>query len=117
MRNAAFFCASAGLSGLSWLAQLGRSTQPQKQTAPFRMTEERGYSFKTMPCASPSASYLRSASLELRRALGVKRLDAFLEVVGLTQPAIAMPFQFDADREVGILGIVQQLLRGALRKR
>src|SRR5437660_1844134 len=58
-----------------------------------------------------------SASLELGRTLGVKRLDSFLEVVGLTQPAVAMALQLDCDRERGILGVVKQLLRRALRER
>ena len=55
--------------------------------------------------------------MNLRRTLGVESLDAFLEIVRLAQAAVAMALEFDRDRQRRILGIVEQLLRGALRQR
>ena len=52
-----------------------------------------------------AADYLRA--LELRRALLMKRFDAFAEIVRLTQPAVAMALEFDGDRERRVLGIIQ----------
>src|SRR2546423_9823521 len=66
---------------------------------------------------APALRVFISASLELRRALGVERLDALLEVVGLAQPAVALALQFDRDRKRRVLGVVEQLLGGALRQR
>src|SRR5262245_58049594 len=48
----------------------------------------------------------RSGSAEFGRALSVGCLDAFAEVVGLTQPAVAVAPGLDRDRERGVLGVV-----------
>ena len=58
-----------------------------------------------------------SGACELSRALGMKSFHAFAEIIGLPQTAVAVPFQFDRGREGGILGIIQEFLCGALRKR
>ena len=42
---------------------------------------------------------------------------AFAKIVRLPQPAVAMPFELDRDRERRVLGIVEKLLRGALCER
>src|SRR5581483_8928653 len=57
------------------------------------------------------------ASLEFSRALGMEGFDAFTEVFRLPQPAVAMTFELDGDRQCRILGVVVQLLRCALRDR
>src|SRR5205085_10473730 len=64
----------------------------------------------------PALRVFISSSLELRGALGVERLDALLEVVGLAQPAVAMAFQLDRNRQRRVLGVVEQFLGGALRQ-
>src|SRR5689334_11940593 len=53
----------------------------------------------------------RSAADEFRRPLGVEGLDAFLEIVRLPQPAVAMPFELDRNRQRRVLGVVEELLR------
>ena len=47
----------------------------------------------------------------------MKGLDALAEIIRLAQPAVAMAFELDGDGERRILGIVEQLLGRALRKR
>src|SRR5690348_1963922 len=59
--------------------------------------------------------FSRSAADEFWRPLSVEGLDAFLEIVGLAQPAVAMPFELDRNRQRRIFSIVEELLRGALR--
>src|SRR6516225_8244776 len=54
---------------------------------------------------------------EFRRTLCVESFNAFLEIFRLTQPAVAMAFEFDRDRKRRILGIVQELFRRSLRER
>src|ERR1700722_11894747 len=71
---------------------------------------DRHFTPRSVPNSKPSAAE------EFRRTLGVKGLDAFPEIVGLTQTAVAMTFEFDRDRQRGVLGIVQQLLGGPLRQ-
>ena len=46
----------------------------------------------------------------------MKGLDAFAEIVGAAQPAVALAFELDCERQAGILDIVYQLLRAALRQ-
>jgi hypothetical protein len=58
-----------------------------------------------------------SAPDEFRWAFCVEGFDPFLEVVRLTQPAVAMAFQFDRDRQRRIFGVVQQFLGGPLCQR
>src|ERR1700738_266964 len=43
-------------------------------------------------------------------------LDAFAGIVGAAQPAVALAFELDCERLAGILDIVYQLLRAALRQ-
>src|SRR5437588_8344509 len=66
---------------------------------------------------APALRVFISASLEVRRTFGVERLHAFLEIVGLTQSAVAMALQLDRDRQRGIFRVVKQLFRRALRQR
>ena len=40
----------------------------------------------------------------------------FAEIVGAAQPAVALAFELDCERQAGILDIVYQLLRAALRQ-
>jgi hypothetical protein len=47
----------------------------------------------------------------------MKGLDAFAEIVGATQPAVALAFELDRQRQAGILDVVHQLFRAALRQR
>src|SRR5215208_3734932 len=56
-------------------------------------------------------------SLEPGRPFGVKRLHALAEVVGLPQPAVAVTFELDRKRQGRVFGVVEQLLRRALRQR
>ena len=58
-----------------------------------------------------------SPPLELRLALLVEGLDAFAEILRGAQPAVAVPFHLDAEALRRILGVVQQLLGGALGER
>ena len=67
--------------------------------------------------ASGVVERLALRSLELRRPLGVKRLDALAEIVRLPQPAVAVAFELDRERQRRVFGVVQQLLRRALRER
>src|SRR6516165_11612998 len=46
---------------------------------------------------------------EFRRTLCVESFNSFLEIFRLTQPAVAMAFEFDRYRKRRILGIVQKL--------
>src|SRR5215813_9452220 len=63
----------------------------------------------------PESNSLHPA--KIGRPLRVERLDALAEILRRAQATIAMAFQFDRDREGGILGIVKKLLGGALGKR
>src|ERR1043166_7301825 len=54
---------------------------------------------------------------EVGRPLGVERLDALAEILRRAQPAVAMALQLDRDRERAILGVVEELLGGALGER
>src|SRR5262249_53001403 len=64
--------------------------------------------FKHDQCGSESYSFLRyklqsplldSFSRECGSPLIVERFDTLSEIVGLSQPAIAMPFHLDRDRK------------------
>jgi hypothetical protein len=54
--------------------------------------------------------------LKFRPALLVKGLDAFAEIVRAAQPPVALAFELDCEQQAGILDIVYQLLRAALRQ-
>jgi len=60
---------------------------------------------------------LFSAADEFRRAFCVEGLDPFLEILRLAQPAVAMAFQFDRNRQRGVFRIVQKFFRRPLRQR
>ena len=60
---------------------------------------------------------LFSAPDEFRRAFCVEGFDPFPEIIRLAQPAVAMAFQFDRNRQRAILGIVQKFLCRPLRER
>src|SRR5262245_42981671 len=57
---------------------------------------------------------LASGSAERGIALGMKRLDTFLEISRLPEPAVAVPLELNGDGQRCILGVVQELLGGAL---
>src|ERR1700720_4211967 len=65
---------------------------------------------------SSTSSTRTSFSAKFRPALLVKGLDAFAEIVGAAQLAVALAFELDCERQAGILDIVYQLLRAALRQ-
>src|SRR5689334_20185731 len=71
----------------------------------------------TMPRLPLQRSRPVSSSNEFRRTFCVEGLNPFLEILRLTQAAIAMAFQFDRDRQQRIFRVVQQLLCRALCKR
>src|SRR5690606_19287778 len=58
-----------------------------------------------------------SAADEFRRAFFVEGIHAFAEIVGRAQAAVAMPLEIDGDGQAGIVGVVEQLLGGALGER
>ncbi len=66
-----------------------------------------------LPCSPPRRGGFRSRC-ETRGALGVKRLDALTEVVGLPQAAVAVSLELDGDGQARVLGVVEELLGGAL---
>ena len=41
----------------------------------------------------------------------MERLNAFAEVVGLAEPAVALSLEFDGGFEIGVLGRVEERLR------
>src|SRR5579863_1154119 len=51
---------------------------------------------------------------EARFALGVKGFDALAEILGAAQPAVALAFELDRQRQRRVLDVVEQLLCGAL---
>lgn len=51
------------------------------------------------------------------RTLAVKRFDAFLEVLGAAQAAVAVTFHFDRDGQRRIFVVVDQFFRRALSQR
>jgi len=51
---------------------------------------------------------------ESRLAFAVEGLDSLAEVIRGAQPAVAMAFELDGQRERRVFGVVQELLRGAL---
>src|ERR1700736_6795188 len=57
-----------------------------------------------------------SFSAEFWPALLVKGSDALAEIVGAAQPAVALAFELDCQRQAGILDVVHQLFRAALRQ-
>src|ERR1700736_7040265 len=58
-----------------------------------------------------------SFSAKFLPALLVKGRDALAEIVGAAQPAVALAFELDRQRQAGILDVVHQLFRAALRQR
>src|ERR1700736_1575008 len=78
------------------------------------------YSYRAPRCPWPACGHGHcegtSFSAKFRPALLVKGLDAFAEIVGAAQPAVALAFELDCERQAGILDIVYQLLRAALRQ-
>src|SRR6202035_2558586 len=65
---------------------------------------------------SSTSSTRTSFSAKFRSALLVKGLDALAEIVGTAQPAVALAFRSDRQRQTRILDVVYQLLRAALRQ-
>src|SRR5579863_1730684 len=94
------------------------STMPTKGLTPA-LTNMPSLKGVPLMCVSFSfGAFLgKSAAAKCRLALGVEGFDAFAEIVGLAQSAVAMAFQFDRGFQVGVLGGVEQRLGGALRER